>query len=131
MLEVQTRRHSQRGFSLVEITTALAVFVLIFVAALLIYDRSNRMFSTNTQAAEMQQTTRVAYEKMLQDIRLAGFDYKRGGVPTSAYPTWTPSTDYVVGQMILPSPNNGYIYQCTVGGTSNGTAPTNWSSTVG
>lgn len=125
------RTRAQAGFSLAEITTALAVFAIIFVAALLLYDRSNRVFSQNTQAAEMQQGTRVAYEKLVQDIRLAGFDYKRAGVPTSAYPVWKASNNYSVGQMIIPSTNNGYIYQCSAAGTSAATAPGTWNATVG
>jgi hypothetical protein len=124
-------RRAERGFSLAELTTALAVFVIVMTAALLVYDRSNRIFSQNAQSADMQQTTRVAYEKVLQDVRLAGFDYKRAGVPTSAYPTWTASTDYSVGQMVLASPNNGYIYRVSVAGTSGSTPPTSWTTSYG
>ncbi|HEX7139521.1 MAG TPA: prepilin-type N-terminal cleavage/methylation domain-containing protein, partial [Vicinamibacterales bacterium] len=124
-------RHSQSGFSLVEVLTASAIFAIIFVAALLIYDRSNRMFSQNTQAADMQQSTRVAYEKLLSDVRMAGFDYKRAGVPTSAFLTWRASQPYVVGQMVLPSTANGHIYKCTTAGTSGATAPVTWGTTSG
>ena len=73
----------QRGFTLAEVLVATAVFALIFVATLMIYDRSNRVFSAGSQASDLQQNTRVAYEKLVSDVRLAGFDYKRGGVPTN------------------------------------------------
>src|SRR4051794_38315542 len=122
-------RHNQRGFSLAEIATAVAVFAIIFIAALMIYDRSNKMFSQNAQAAEMQQTTRVAFEKLVQDVRLAGFDYKRGGIPSTNYPVWKKAATYVVGQMIVPNVNNGHIYRCTTGGTSGATPPVSWSTT--
>lgn len=124
-------RHSQSGFSLVEVMTATAIFAIIFVAALLVYDRSNRMFSQNTQAADMQQSTRVAYEKVLSDVRMVGFDYKRAGIPTSAYIPWRPSQAYVVGQMVLPSVMNGHIYKCTTAGTSGPAGPTTWGTASG
>jgi hypothetical protein len=110
--------------------TALAIFAVIFVAALLLYDRSNRVFSSSSQAAEMQQSTRVAFDKIVQDIRMAGFDYKRGGVPTSSFTTRTRSTAYVVGQMVLPDVANGHVYKCTTGGTTAST-PITWNAGSG
>ncbi len=41
-------------------------------------------------------------------------------------PTWAASTAYTVGQTISPPSANGHIYQCTVAGTSGGTAPSTW-----
>jgi len=129
-MSARNHRLSQRGFSLAELMTALAVFAIIFVAALLLYDRSNRVFSTSAQSAEMQQTTRVAFDKILQDVRMAGFDYKRGGVPVSSFTTRKPSSPYVVGQMVLPDVANGHVYKCTTGGTSAAT-PITWSTGAG
>lgn len=129
-MSARNHRFSQRGFSLAELMTALAVFAIIFVAALLLYDRSNRVFSSSAQSAEMQQTTRVAFDKILQDVRMAGFDYKRGGVPVSSFTTRKPSSPYVVGQMVLPDVANGHVYKCTTGGTSAAT-PITWSTAAG
>jgi len=129
-MSARNHRLSQRGFSLAELMTALAVFAIIFVAALLLYDRSNRVFSSGTQSAEMQQTTRVAFDKILQDVRMAGFDYKRGGVPVSSFTTRKASSPYVVGQMVLPDVANGHVYKCTAGGTSAAT-PITWSTAAG
>ncbi len=123
-------RSRQRGFSLVEVMTAMAVFIVIFVSALLLYDRANRVFTNSTQAATMQQTTRVGFDKLVQDIRLAGFDYKRGGVPTSAFNTRRASQAYVVGQMALPDVANGHVYKCTTAGTTAATSPT-WNAGSG
>ncbi len=39
---------------------------------------------------------------------------------------WAASTAYTVGQMISPPTANGHFYQCTVAGTSAGTAPASW-----
>ena len=40
--------------------------------------------------------------------------------------TWAASTAYTVGQMASPPTANGHFYQCTVAGTSGGTAPSSW-----
>jgi prepilin-type N-terminal cleavage/methylation domain-containing protein len=79
-----SNRHGQRGMSLVEVLVALAIFVVIIVAALLLYDRSNRVFKTGVESADMQQNTRVAFDKIAADLRMAGFDYDRDGVPSGA-----------------------------------------------
>ena len=78
------RKRSSRGFTLTEILVAVAIFAIIFVAALLIYDRSNRVFKNGVESADLQQNTRVAFDKMVSDLRMAGFDHDRDGSPTVA-----------------------------------------------
>ena len=70
--------------TLAEVLVAMAIFAIIFVAALMIYDRSNKVFKTGVESAELQQNTRVAFDKMLSEIRMAGYDYDRDGFPTAA-----------------------------------------------
>jgi prepilin-type N-terminal cleavage/methylation domain-containing protein len=79
-----SRYSRQRGFTIAEVLTATAIFAIIFVAALMIYDRSNRVFKQGVEASEVQQNTRIAFDKMVSDIRMAGFDYDRDGLPTTA-----------------------------------------------
>lgn len=120
------RNRPQRGYSLAEVMVAMAVFTAIVLAALMIYDRSNRVFNQGVQASDMQQSTRVAFDKVVSDVRLAGFDYDRDGIPFGAMaPAWTPSTGYVAGNLVQPNPPNGYVYQCANGGQSN-TSPPSW-----
>src|SRR5256712_1892276 len=78
----------QRGFTLAEILVATAIFAIIMIAALAVYDRSNRVFKESTEAADLQQSTRVGFDKLVSDLRMAGFDYNRGGIPsgTGQYP---------------------------------------------
>src|SRR5438132_13370915 len=75
-------RGSQRGFTLAEIMVTTAIFAVIMIAALAVYDRSNRVFKTSTEAADLQQSTRIAFDKLVSDLRMAGFDYSRGGIPS-------------------------------------------------
>lgn len=74
----------QAGFSLTEVLVATFIFAIIFVAALMIYDRSNRVFKQGVEASDSQQSTRVAFDTLVSDLRMAGFDYDRDGIPTGS-----------------------------------------------
>lgn len=75
---------SSRGFTLAEVIVASAIFVIIIVAALLVYDRSNKVFKTSVELADMQQNSRVGFDKLVADVRMAGFDFDRDGIPVLA-----------------------------------------------
>jgi prepilin-type N-terminal cleavage/methylation domain-containing protein len=126
-------RNVSSGFSLAELMVALAIFATIIVAALLLYDRSNRMFRSGTEASDLQQNTRVAFEKLVSDLRMAGYDYDRDGIPFSSgsgVSTWQPTRAYGLGAVVLPTVANGFTYICSDDGTSAATQPT-WPTTVG
>ena len=76
----------QRGFTLTEVLVATAVFTIIMLAALLMYDRNNRIFKTGVQASDVQQNTRIGFDKLVSDLRIEGFDYTRNGDPSGASP---------------------------------------------
>ena len=71
----------QRGFTLAEILVTTAIFAIIMIAALAVYDKSNKVFKQSTEAADMQQSTRIGFDKLVADLRMMGFDYSRGGIP--------------------------------------------------
>lgn len=126
------RSRHQRGFTLAEVLVASAIFTVIIVAALLMYDRSNQVFKNSSQAIDMQQNSRVAFDKLVSDLRMTGFDYDRDGIPTgSAANAWRQTTAYVPGDYVVPTTANGHQYLCTSGGTSGGTEPTWPTSTNG
>lgn len=79
---MRTASRRQAGMTLPEVLLAVMIFGIIVVAALMIYDRSNRMFKTGVENADVQQTTRIAFEKLLSEVRMAGFDYDRDGAPS-------------------------------------------------
>ena len=80
----KSNMREQRGYSLVEILVAIAVFATIIVGALLIYDRSNRDFKQGVEQSNLQQNTRVAFDKLVSELRMTGFDFDRDGIPTGS-----------------------------------------------
>src|SRR6188768_2186444 len=98
-MKAQSTRIRERGFTLAEVMVATAVMIIVFVGVLLMYDRANNVFKTSNEAADMQQNLRVAYDRVLADVRMAGFDYKRGGplLPGQTAAPWTPTRAYAAG----------------------------------
>ena len=122
---------NQRGFTVAEVIVATAVFALIFVAALALYDRSNEVFKKGMESADMQQNTRVAFDKMVQDVRMAGFDYDRDGNPSGAGGgIWQPNTSYTFGDVVIPTTPNGFSYEVSTPGTSDFAEPASWSTAL-
>ncbi|HEX7150741.1 MAG TPA: prepilin-type N-terminal cleavage/methylation domain-containing protein [Thermoanaerobaculia bacterium] len=123
-LNSDRRRRNQAGYSLAEILVATAIFTVIILAAFLIYDQSNKIFKTSNEAADMQQSTRVAFDKLTGDIRMAGYDFDRDGRPMSSLAlTWKPNTTFTAGTLIQPDPANGHTYVATAGGVSHSSQP--------
>lgn len=126
----QNQHRHERGFTLTEIMVAMAIFTIIIIAALMLYDRSNRAFKTGVESAEMQQETRVAFDRLTRDVRMAGFDFDRDGVPVLAGTSvWTATTAYQQGRVVVPPTPNGFSYIAQNGGTSG--ASVTWPTTAG
>lgn len=130
-MQTSNKDRRQSGFSLAEIMVAVAVFAMIFLAVLALYDRSNKDFKSGVERSEMQQNVRVAYEKLVAEVRQAGFDYDRDGFPSGAGgQAWQKSKYYGVGNIVSPITANGFTYTATQAGTSGATEPV-WNTTVG
>lgn len=118
--------------TLVEVLVASAIFTIIVLAVLFMYDRSNRVFKGSVESAEMQQNTRAAFDRLVGDVRMAGFDFDRDGVPTrAAAGPWQPSTMYAVGAVVAPTVGNGFSYRAVTGGITGTLEPNPWPTTAG
>src|SRR5712691_7403728 len=123
--QTMTRRNVsrfQRGFTLAEILVTTAIFAIIMIAALTVYDRSNKVFRSGTEAADLQQSTRIGFDKLVSDLRMAGFDYNRGGDPTGAgqYPQPDEQIEYAGPTAIAFRANFNYN---TTASQGNGLEP--------
>lgn len=56
---------------------------------------------------------------------------KEVGYVINGSQSWTPSKAYATGDWVRPTTPNGYVYECTVAGTSNTTEPVTWNTTPG
>ncbi len=126
MSDIRTNKPTrQQGYSLAEVLVATAIFTIIFVAALMIYDRSNKVFKQGVESSDMQQSTRVAFDQLASDVRMTGFDFDRDGRPFGllGVELWLPDTDYQLGNVVQPDPPNGHAYVVITSGKSDGSAP--------
>lgn len=124
-------RRRQRGMSLAEIAVTTAIFAVVFIIALTLYDQGNKIFKSSVESADMQQNTRAGFDRLVSDVRMAGFDYDRDGVPMRA-PSgpWGPLTIYAPGVIVSPTVANGFSYKAVSGGQSGNLEPT-WETTPG
>ncbi len=72
-------RRGQAGFTLVEVLVAVTVTAVIFVVAFSLYDNLQRSFKLSENAATQQQNTRAAFDRLVADVRMAGFNYNPDG----------------------------------------------------
>ena len=66
-------RHSEAGFSLIEVMSALVILTIALTAVFATFISQQRSFTVQNRVAEMQQNLRHAVECTSRDIRLAGY----------------------------------------------------------
>ena len=72
---------SMRGFSLAEMLVALALFAIAAAVASVLYSKATRSYRTAEQLILEQQNVRTGFDRMLAEIRMAGFNANPGGDP--------------------------------------------------
>jgi prepilin-type N-terminal cleavage/methylation domain-containing protein len=63
----------QDGFTMVEVLTALSIFLLILVGIFQIFEPSNVAYQSSQRKLDVQQNARVAMDTMVRQIRMAGY----------------------------------------------------------
>jgi prepilin-type N-terminal cleavage/methylation domain-containing protein len=78
-------RRSSVGFSLVEMLVSTALFSLVLASMYLLYTTMLGTMSRGEMFSDLQQNARVGLHRMVQEVRMAGYD------PSSAIPLLTPA----------------------------------------
>ena len=66
-------RHSEAGFSLIEVMSALVILAIAMTAVFATFISQQKSFTVQNRVAEMQQNLRQSVEYMSRDIRMAGY----------------------------------------------------------
>jgi type IV pilus assembly protein PilW len=63
----------QDGFTMVEVLTALSIFLLILMGIFQVFEPSNVAYQSSTRKLDVQQNARVAMDMMVRQIRMTGY----------------------------------------------------------
>jgi prepilin-type N-terminal cleavage/methylation domain-containing protein len=77
-----TQERNGRGFSLIEMMVASAIFAIAAAVAFILYSAAQKSYKSGENVTDQQQSTRVAFDRMISDIRLAGFNTNPDGDST-------------------------------------------------
>jgi len=75
----KTGQENARGFSLIEMMVASAIFAIAAAVAFILYSAAQKSYKAGENYTDQQQSTRVAFDRMISDIRLAGFNTNPDG----------------------------------------------------
>jgi type IV pilus assembly protein PilW len=65
--------HGTRGFTLIELLISMALSGIVISAIYTLFISQNRSYSIQGQVSEMQQNARVAMDRIVRDVRMAGY----------------------------------------------------------
>jgi len=80
--ERRTHNRSDSGFTLIEMMLAAAIFSIVAAVVFIFYTAAQKSYKAGENFTDQQQATRVAFDRMLSDIRLAGFNTNPDGDAT-------------------------------------------------
>ena len=75
----RNRRSSERGFSLIEMIIASAIFAIAAAVSFILYSAAQRSFKSGQNFTDQQQNTRAAFDRVLSDLRNAGYNHNPDG----------------------------------------------------
>lgn len=71
--------NSERGYTLVELLVAMAIFALVIASIYSSFASQNRIYHAQEKVVAIQQNVRAAMYVMERDLRMAGYDPERAG----------------------------------------------------
>lgn len=103
----------EAGFTVAEMTVTLIVVVEIALAALLLFDTSNKLGKAEMQVADMQQALRIGQYEVVRMVRMAG----RGELPVTNNPAAVMQPNLFAGTSLAVR-NNVPAGSAVIAGTS-------------
>ena len=79
---LDSRRNESGGFSLIDMLVPSAVFAIAAAVAFILFTAAQKSYKHGENMTDQQQTTRVAFDRLISDLRLAGFNYNPDGDTT-------------------------------------------------
>jgi len=70
----QGTESGEGGFTLLEALISLAVFAVILIPLLTVYDTTQQSYVRGEARVDLQQNVRVAVDEIMRDVRLGGYD---------------------------------------------------------
>src|SRR5262249_18979216 len=75
-------KSTEKGFSLIEMLIASAIFAIAAAVAFILYSAAQKSYKAGQNFTDQQQNTRAAFDRVLSDIRNAGYNYNPDGSKT-------------------------------------------------
>lgn len=72
-MSAMAKLRNRGGFSLVELLVVMAILGLVMMSIYSLYQSTQRSTTTQDEVVELQQNLRVAMDRIVRDIRMAGF----------------------------------------------------------
>lgn len=70
------------GFAVLEFLIASTIFIIVVLAVYLMYETNQATFAKGEKDADLQQNARVAMDRIIRELRMAGFDPQAAIIPT-------------------------------------------------
>lgn len=115
----KNKSRAKRGFTLIEILVALAVFLMVIMVVTSIYNLSQKSYKANSNMTEITQNGRIALDRMTREIRQAQeivtpladdeigatntIEFEDGHTPFSSYQDI--NSDHFYIRYYIPNPN--------------------------
>jgi len=78
---MRTREFGERGMTLIEVLVATAILAVAILIALAVYDASRGAYKKGENATEQQESVRIAYDRIVADLRMLGYNSDPDGDP--------------------------------------------------
>jgi len=112
-------RNHQAGFTLLEYIVSLVIAAI--VASMVYTFFGSALTQSSTPITRLKQASNL-YRVMENIVS----DYNRLNAVNLRAP-WKATSNYNIGEIVVPNVNNGYYYKCTTAGQSGATQP-NWGT---